>query len=206
LHKYEDLFLKTFSKLKGIKGVVGEIKIDLKLDSRHVKHRPYCLNPRIKYKVKKEVEKMLAKGHIFLIEEAEWIIPIVIQRNQYTKYIQVCVDYKSMNYACVHDPFPTPFSDEALDQVSGKESYSFIDESLGYQQVRIVEEDKKKTTFITEWGSFAYNVMPFGLINSPLVFSWIVIETFLELIYKFVEVYMNDWTICILLKYLVGIL
>ena len=62
------------------------------------------------------------------------------------------MDYRSLNFACVHDPFTTPFSDEVLDQIEGKESYSFTDKFLGYQQVRIIEEDKKKTTFITEWG------------------------------------------------------
>jgi hypothetical protein len=60
----------------------------------------------------------------------------------------------------------------------GKESYSFADVFSGYQQVRIVEEDKKKTKFIIEWGSFAYNVMPFSLKNAPAIFSRIVIESF----------------------------
>jgi hypothetical protein len=46
--EYEDLFPKTFSELKGIKGAMGEMKIDLKPNSRPVKHRPYRLNPRIK--------------------------------------------------------------------------------------------------------------------------------------------------------------
>jgi hypothetical protein len=118
LREYEDLFPKTFSELKGIKGAMGEMKIELKPDSKPVKHRPYHLNPKIKEKVKKEVEKMLAAGLIFPIEEAEWISPIVIQRKKDTEDIRVCVDYKSMNSACVHDPFPTPFSDEVLDQVA----------------------------------------------------------------------------------------
>jgi hypothetical protein len=49
----------------------------------------------------------------------------------------------------VHDPFPTPFTDEVLEQVVGKEAYSFKNGFLGYHQVRIIEEDKNKTTFIT---------------------------------------------------------
>jgi hypothetical protein len=48
----------------------------------------------------------------------------------------------------------------------------------GHHQVRIVEEDKKKTTFIIEWGSFTYNVMPFSLKNTPAVFSMILITNF----------------------------
>jgi hypothetical protein len=206
LREYEDLFPKTFSELKGIKGVMGEMKIELKPGSKPVRHRPYCLNPRVKEKVKREIDKMLEAGLIFAVEEAEWVSPIVIQRKKGTEDIRVCVDYKSLNSACVHDPFPTPFTDEVLEQVAGKESYSFTDGFLGYHQVRIVEEDKKKTTFITEWGSFAYNVMPFGLKNAPAVFSRIVIASFREFIHKFIEVYMDDWMVYSLLKEHVALL
>jgi len=103
------------------------MKIKLKPDSRNVKHKPYRLNPKIKEKVKKELDKMLAAGLIFLIEEAEWVSPIVIQSKKDTKYIQVSLDYQILNFSCVHDPFSTPFSDKVLDQVAGKESYLFTD-------------------------------------------------------------------------------
>ena len=41
-----------------------------------------------------------------------------------------------------------------------------------------MEEDKENKTFIVEWGSFAYNDMPFGLKNAPTISSIIVISTF----------------------------
>ena len=68
LREYEDLFPKTFSKLKGIKGAMGEIKIELKIGSKPVRHRPYHLNPRVKEKVKREIDKMLEAGLIFSVE------------------------------------------------------------------------------------------------------------------------------------------
>jgi hypothetical protein len=117
-----------------------------------VRHRPYHLNPRVKEKVKREIDKMMEARIIFALEEVEWVSPIVILRNKGTKDIRVCVDYKIHNSSCVHDPFPTPFTNEVLEQVAGKESYSFTNGFSGYHQVRIVEEDKKKNTFITKWG------------------------------------------------------
>lgn len=63
----------------------------------------------------------------------------MIQNNKDTEDIRVCVDFKSYNSACVHDPFPTPFSDEVLDKVAGKGAYSFTDGFSGYHQVRIAE-------------------------------------------------------------------
>jgi hypothetical protein len=65
LREYEDLFPKTFSELKGIKGAMGEMKIELKPGSNPVRHRPYRLNHRVKKKVKKEIDKMLEDGLIY---------------------------------------------------------------------------------------------------------------------------------------------
>ena len=66
---------------------------------------------------------------------------------------------------------------------------------LRLYQVPIAKEDQKKTTFVCEFGSFAYRVIPFGLKNAPAVFSRIVVKTFQEYIYKTMEVYFDDWTI-----------
>jgi len=110
------------------------------------------------------------------------------------------VDYRSLNNSCLHDPFPTPLIDEVLDKVGGNEAYSFTNVFLGYHQVCIVEEDKKKTIFTTEWGSYSYNVMPFRLNNDPTIFSRIFVLAFCKYIHKFLEVYMDDWTIYSLLK------
>lgn len=54
------------------------MKIVLRPDVGPVKHRPYILNPRVKEKVKKDIDKILEEGIIFLVDEAEWISSIVI--------------------------------------------------------------------------------------------------------------------------------
>jgi hypothetical protein len=33
--------------------------------------------------------------------------------------IRICVDLKKINDSCLHDPFPTPFTDEVLENVGG---------------------------------------------------------------------------------------
>ena len=92
--------------------------------------------------------------------------------------IRICVDLRKLNNTCVHDPFPTPFTDEVLDNVGAQEEYSFIDGFYGYHQIKIASEDRSKTTFTTEWGCFQYIVMPFGLKNAHAIFSCIVVAEF----------------------------
>lgn len=46
------------------------MKIVLKLDAHLMKHKPYRLKPRVKYKVKREIEKMIEARLIFLVDES----------------------------------------------------------------------------------------------------------------------------------------
>jgi hypothetical protein len=63
-----------------------------------------------------------------------------------------------------------------------------------------MQEDRHKTTFAKEWGSYQYIVMTFGLKNSPTIFSKVVVATFKEFIHKLLEEYLDDWTLFNLLK------
>jgi hypothetical protein len=73
--------------------------------------------------------------------------------------------------------------DEVLDNVGGHKAYSFTDGFAGYHQIKITHEDRYKTMFAIEWGSYQYNVMLFGLKNEPTIFSIVVIAAFKEFIH-----------------------
>jgi hypothetical protein len=64
----------------------------------------------------------------------------------------------------------------------------------------IVEEEQVETTFAKKWGSFGYTVMSFCLKNVSMVFCRIVVATFKDLNHKFIEVYLDDWMVIIILK------
>jgi hypothetical protein len=199
LHEYQELFPTKFTDMKGIKGPMGDMRIPLKPYARIVKQRPYRLNPKYKEKVKIELDRMLEVGIIELVEVSEWISPMVVQDKK-TGEIKIYVDLRKLNDAYLHDPFPTPFTDEVLDNVGGQEVYSLTNEFSGYHQIQIAKEDCHKTTFATEWGSYQYTVMSFGLKNSPSIFSRVVFEAFKDFLHKFLEAYFDDWTVFILLK------
>ena len=114
--------------------------------------------------------------------------------------IRICVDIRKLNDTCLHDPFPTPFMDEVLENVGGQETCSFTDGFSRYHQIRITQEDINKTTFAIQWGSYHYTVILFGLRNAHVVFSRVVVVAFKEFIHKFLEVYLDHWTIFSLLQ------
>jgi DNA gyrase/topoisomerase IV subunit A len=62
---------------------------------------------------------MLKSDIIELVEESEWIRPMVVQDKKQGRGIRICIDLRKLNDACLHDPFPTPFIDKVLENVAG---------------------------------------------------------------------------------------
>ena len=58
--------------------------------------------------------------------------------------VWICVDLIKLNDACMHDAFPTPFTNEVLEGVGGQEMYSFTYGFSSYHQIRIAKEDHHK--------------------------------------------------------------
>ena len=101
---------------------------------------------------------------------------VVQPKKHYITRLRICIEFRELNKVTLTNPFLTPFADEILNEVVGHECYSFTYGFSGYNQVPIAKEDQKKTTFVCEFGSFAYKFMPFVLKNEPVVFSRIVVK------------------------------
>ena len=79
--------------------------------------------------------------------------------------------------------------------MAGYERYSVCDGFSGYFQLKIAQEDQKKTTFVTPWGYFCYRVFPYGLTNGPAFFqkraNW-VLSPFID---NFVKDFIDDFCV-----------
>ena len=49
-----------------------------------------------------------------------------------------------------------------------------------------------KPTFVTQWGTFCYKVMPFGLKNDGVTYQRAMVALFHDIIYHEIEVYIDD--------------
>ncbi|CAI7823191.1 unnamed protein product [Closterium sp. NIES-54] len=102
------------------------------------------------------------------------------------------IDYTALNTVTIKSRYPTPRADELIDQLQTARVFSKIDLRGGCRQIRVEPSDCAKTAFITRYGSFEYTVMPFGLTNAPATFHMTMNEAFRPLLYKCVNVYLND--------------
>eukprot|EP00253_Pinus_taeda_P008796 PITA_08796 len=128
------------------------------------------------------------------MKDSRWVSPLVIVPKKNGKW-RVCIDYRELNKATLKDHFLLPFIDQVLDTLAGEKYFSFLDSFSGYNQIQVAPEDQDKTTFTCSWGTFAYNVLPFGLCNAPTTFQRAVLGIFSDLIHDCLEVYMDDLTV-----------
>jgi hypothetical protein len=70
-----------------------------------------------------------------------------------------------------------------------------LDGFLGYTQIMIALAYRAYTTFIIDWGTFAYNVMPFGLCNALATFQRVVTIAFQEYLRNFMEIFLDDFCV-----------
>ena len=197
LSEFSDVFAWSSPDLTRISPHLGEHRIDLVEGAVPVRQRQYRLNPRYSLMVKEDIERLLEAGFIYPVVNSEWVSSIVVVLKKAGAdgklKIRVCQDFRKLNASMKKDYFPIPFTDIILDYVSGHECYSFLDGFFGYNQVFIRPKDQLKTTFTTEWGTFAFNRMPFGLCNAPGTFQRLMMDIFQDFLRYFLEVFIDDF-------------
>ena len=192
LSEFPKLFINDYSQIRGVDIIKHQIK--LKEESVPVAQRLRPLGVVQKEALLKEVKALLGAGFIYPVENSEWVSPVVVVPKKNGKW-RVCVDFKPLNAVMKRDHFALPFQDEILDEIARHEMYTVCEGYSGYLQIRIAEEDQRKTTFITLWGCFAYKCMPFGLTNAVFTFNRLAIHVFQPFFGKFVRVFIDDFAI-----------
>ncbi|GKE02577.1 reverse transcriptase domain-containing protein [Tanacetum coccineum] len=108
--------------------------------------------------IKKEVEKLLDAGLIYLISDSPWVslvhcVPkkggMTVVTNDENELVptrlvtgwRVCIDYRKLNEATRKDHFPLLFMDQMLERLAGNEYYCFLDGFSGYFQIPIDPKD-----------------------------------------------------------------
>jgi hypothetical protein len=104
----------------------------------------------------------------------------------------MCVDYRSLNEVTIKNKYPLPRIVDLFYQMKGASIFSKIDLRSGYHQLKIRELDIPKTAFHTRYELYEYTMMSFGLTNAPTYFMYLMNKVFMEYLYKFVVVFIND--------------
>jgi transposase InsO family protein len=135
--------------------------------------RPFALTvPRavpvpLQSKVKAKLDDMLQQGVISPVSvPTEWCAAMVVVPKR-SGEVRICVDLTGLNKAVQREVYPLPQTDHLLCQLAGAKVFSKLDANSGFWQIPLAEESKLLTTFVTPFGRFCFNVLPFGITSAP---------------------------------------
>eukprot|EP00253_Pinus_taeda_P004694 PITA_04694 len=163
-------------------------------DQKPIQQKLRKIHPNLESQIKSELNKLLKAKIIFPVRHSNWVSNMVPVRKK-NGDIRICIDFRNLNRASLKDNFPLPTMEQILQSVAGSELISFLDGFSGYNQVLVHPDDQLKTTFRTKWGTYAYQKMPFGLINAGATFQRAMDTAFRGLINRTVVVYLDDITV-----------
>ena len=191
LGSYLDVFAWSYEDMLGLDPSIVQHCLPLLPHVRPVKQKLRRLHPKWSLKVKEEIQKQLSVGFLSVVEYPEWLANVVPVPKKDGK-VRVCVDFRDLNKASPKDDFPLPHMDLLVDSTAGYPMLSFMDGFSGYNQILMASEDMEKTAFITEWGTYCYRVMPFGLKNAGATYQRAATTLFHDMMHRDVEVYVDD--------------
>ena len=165
----ESNIAKQFPRLfKRLGKMEGYYEIRLKDDVK-----PFALStPRgvalpLLSKVKAELQQMENIGVITKIDEpTDWCAGIVVVPKPNDK-VRICVDLTKLNKSVKRERHILPSVEQTLAQIGTAKYFTKFDANSGYWQVELHPNSRKLTMFITPFGRFYFNRLPFGITSTP---------------------------------------
>ena len=121
--------------------------------------------------VKEELERMVDSGTIREITEpTDWCSPMVPVRKKNGK-LRICVDLKKLNVSVKRERYMLPTLVDIAPKLNGAKYFSTLDAYTGFYQIPLDSESQKLTTFITPFGRYCFQRVPFGITSAPEIFQ-----------------------------------
>lgn len=157
--------------------VKHECRIDLS-SSKFVCKKPYRCTLEDQNEIERQVNELL-KHNMITESRSPYASPVTLQYKKVgsgpiKEKTRMCVDYRDMNKIIIPENQPFPLIDEIIMKSRGCSWYSALDINLAFWSIPVRPEDRPKTGFITQQGSYEFRSMPFGLKTAPATFQRIL--------------------------------
>ena len=148
LKEFRVIFTWSYQNMPGLDTKIVVHRIPVKPECLLVRQALRRMKSEIILKIKEEVEKQLKAGFLTTIAYSDWVANIVPVPKKDGK-VCICIDYRDLNRASPKDNFLLLHIDTLVDNTATNRFFSFMDEFSSYNQIKMAEEDRAKTTFTT---------------------------------------------------------
>ena len=141
-------------------------------------HSTRRLPIELRDEVKKELDRMVARGAIAKVDvPTKWVNSMVIAKRANGR-VRICLDPHDLNKAVQREHYAPPILQDIIHQLNGSDTFTKLDAKDGYWHIKLDEQSSYLTTFNTPWGRYRLLVMPFGLNVAQDIFQMKIDETY----------------------------
>ena len=85
--------------------------------------------------------------------------------------VRICVNLTPLNKAVKREIHPMCSVDENLAKIQNSKIFTKLDANSGFWQIPLDPSSRLLTTFVTPFGHFCFNRLPFGISSAPEIFQ-----------------------------------
>ena len=187
---FADVFLEKSANILPERTQANKHAIKLEKGKQPPYRLIYSLGPVELKTIKAYIETNLSNNFIRTLKSPAGASILFVRKPDYS--FCLCVNWQGLNNLTIKNWYLLPLIGESLNQLGQAKQFNQLDLTSDYYWMGIKEGNEWKMAFQTWYGHFEYQVMSFGLSNTPASFQDYINKILAEKLNIFIIFYLND--------------
>lgn len=136
--------------------------------------RPYSVPQQLRPELQEVLHELQEQG-VIKPSDSYWANPCFVMKkpgpDKKPGRLQLVCDLRNLNAISVKPIYRFPIIQDLLQQAGKHKFYTVVDFSRAYFQCPVTPETSEKLSFVTEFGNYSFQRIPYGLSQAPFHFT-----------------------------------